>query len=310
MISDRITNKNKWKYVAILLFITLAPNVKAQTQLFSYTQFMNNLTPLNPAYSLLDKAGSVSSLVREQWVGVDGAPVTYLLNGNLPLESINSAAGSTVFYDSFGVEHQAEANVYFAKAIQLGEKNYLGVSMNAGIRNYVANYSQLGSADPLFVNDVRNTKPNVGFGIIYYSDWYYLGISVPELTITSLGTASIQNKANFRNNYYFSGALITNLNDEDFKLKPAVLFTYANGIPLIADLSATIIIKNMLGLGMDYRTNNELAGILTLSIGTFQIGYSYQSGTSPENLGAFNVSTHEVSLIYRFGSGASKPRIL
>jgi len=281
----------------------------AQNQSFNFTQYMDNLTPLNPAYSLLDQAGSVNTMARKQWVGIDGAPTTYLINGNVPIQSIEGSVGLIVFYDQFAVEHQTEANFYFAKAIQLGQSDYLAVSLNAGIRNYVANYSQLDPNDPTFSNDVRETKPNLGFGVLYFTDWYYVGVSAPELTITSLGTASVQSNNNLKSHYYFSGALITDLG-EDFKFKPSVLVSYAKSVPLIADLSGIFYIKETLGLGANYRFNaNQAAGILTINLDQMHIGYSYQFGTS-SNLGGFNLATHEVTLGFRFGKGIGKRKLL
>ena len=309
---SQMVNQNKRaavQGVLLLLSLFIAAGVQAQTQQFSYTQYMDNLTPLNPAYSLLDKAGSVSMLGRKEWVGIDGAPTSFLFNGNLPISSIDAAAGLNVLNDNFAIEHQTEVNAYFAKAIQLGPQGYLGVSLNAGIRNYVANYSQLAANDPVFATDVRQTKPNVGFGVMYYTDWYYLGISAPELTFTSLGTASVQSNNNFVAHYYFSGALITNI-DEDIKFKPATLFTYASGVPLVADFSGTFYLKETLGLGVDYRTNNEMAGIITINVSSFHIGYSYQFGTSSNNLGGANIPTHEVTLSYRFGKASGNNKLL
>jgi type IX secretion system PorP/SprF family membrane protein len=132
---------------------------------------------------------------------------------------------------------------------------------------------------------VRETKPNIGFGVIYFSDWYYIGISAPELTITSLGTTSVQNNNNFKNHYYFTGAFIADMG-EDFKVKPSILFSYAKGVPLITDFSSILYIRETLGIGASYRLNQEMAGIMTLNLDNFHIGYSYQFGTSSRNLGA------------------------
>jgi type IX secretion system PorP/SprF family membrane protein len=291
-----------------LLLIVTGHSAVAQQQAFSYTQYMDNLTPFNPAYSLLDKAGSIHSLARKQWVGIEGAPVTYLINGNLPIESIDGAAGLIVFNNQLAIEHQSEVNAYFAKGIQLNSENYLGVSINAGVRNYAANYSTLDSSDPTFRDDVRGTKPNIGFGVIYYSGWYYLGISAPELTITSLGTASIQSNTNFRNHYYFSGAILADIN-EDIKFKPATLVAFAKGVPLVADVSVTLYMKQTLGLGINYRTDKTMAGIITINVNAFHVGYSYQLGTSSANLGGFNNATHEISLSYRFGKLTTTPML-
>ena len=291
-----------WCFIAVT-------KVAAQRQAFSYAQYMDNLTPHNPAYSLLDKAGSISTLASKQLVGIDGAPTTFLFNANLPVESINGSVGLIIFNDKVAIENETEFNAYFAKAIQVGSNDFLAVSLNAGLRNYVANYSQLAVDDPTFKTDVRETKPNVGFGVMYYSDRFYVGLSVPELTITSLGTASVQNNANFRNNYYFAGALITDLS-EDIKFKPATLVSYTKGVPIVADISGIFYLKEILGLGVNYRTNKQMAGIITINLDSFHIGYSYQFGTSSTNLGGFNNATNEVTLSYRFGKASGNSKLL
>ena len=144
---------------------------------------------------------------------------------------------------------------------------------------------------------------------MYYSDTYYIGISVPELTITSLGTASQQSSINFDNHYYFAGGLLMDL-DEDIKFKPAALVAYTKGVPLTADISGTIILKEQLGIGVDYRTTKQAAGIITINVDNFHIGYSYQFNTASQDLGGINIPTHEVTLSYRFGSGANSPKLL
>jgi type IX secretion system PorP/SprF family membrane protein len=304
-----INSKNSPLILAVLFILISITGANAQQQPFSYTQYMDNLTPFNPAYSLLDEANSFSTVARKQWVGVDGSPETFLVNGNFRLENINSSAGMIIENDQFAIEHEIEADAYFAKAIQLGQNEYLAVSLNAGLRNYVANYSSLDANDPVFTNDVRETKPNAGFGVMVYTDWYYLGVSLPELTITSLGTASVQNNVNFKNNYYFTGALITAI-DDDIKFKPAFLLSYVSGVPLLADFSGTFYLKETLGFGINYRSNNEVAGIFSINVNSFHIGYSYQFGTGAENLGGFNNATNEVSISYRFGNGSSTHKLL
>jgi type IX secretion system PorP/SprF family membrane protein len=304
--------KNQLTLVPFLLLILLAGRVKAQSQAFSYTQYMDNLTPLNPAYSLLDKANSVYLLGRKELVGINGSPATEFINVNAPIESITGAAGLTVLNDQFAIEHQVEANVYFAKAIQLGLDAYLGVSLNAGVRNYTNNLSSIdNNNDPELNTDIRQTKPNVGFGVMYFTESYYIGLSVPELTITSLGTAGVQDSENFRNHYYFAGGFITDLG-EDIKIKPATLVSYVVGLPTTVDVSATFYLKEIIGFGVNYHVQssaNKAAGIITINLDSFHLGYSYAFNTG-QNLGGINPSTNEVTLSYRFGRGANHPKLL
>jgi type IX secretion system PorP/SprF family membrane protein len=294
--------KRKKQFILILslLLIISGSKLMAQQQIYSYSQYADNLTPINPAYSMLDKAGSLNIMGRKQFVGIEGAPSSLLFSGALPIESIGAAAGIYVLNDQVAVERQLEVNAFFAKGIQLTSNDYLAVSLNAGVRNYVANYSSLDAYDPQFRDDVRETRPNIGFGVMFYSDKYYIGVSVPELTIRSLGTASIQDANYLKNHYYFSGAYLADLN-EDIKFKPSTLISYVNGSPLLADITGTIYLKEQLGLGASYRTNKRASGIISVNTETFKVGYSYQFGISSNNLGGFNTAIHEVSLSYRFG---------
>jgi type IX secretion system PorP/SprF family membrane protein len=300
-----IPNKKQFVFIISLLLVITGSKLMAQQQIYSYSQYGDNLTPINPAYSLLDKAGSINVVGRKRFVGIDGAPSSLLLSGSLPLESIGGAAGLYVLNDQIAVERQIEVNAFFAKSIQLTEKDYLSVSINAGIRNYVGNYSTLDYYDPEFKDDIRETSPNIGFGVMFFSDKYYLGVSVPELTIRSLGTASVQQANYLKSHYYFTGGYLADV-AEDIKFKPTTLVSYVNGSPLLADVTGTIYLKEQLGVGAGYRTDKRASGIISITTDTFRIGYSYQFGVASNNLGGINTATHEVSLSYRFGKTSER----
>jgi type IX secretion system PorP/SprF family membrane protein len=309
MTSLQLYSNKKFKAGIVSLFLLMITALQANAQQSaSYTQYMDNLTPLNSAYSLLDKSASVNTLFRTQYVGIQGAPNTFIFNGNLPLDNINGAAGLIINNDNFAVEHQTEVNAYFAKSVQLSDNNFLAVSLNAGFRNYIADYAGLAPGDPVFADDIRETKASAGFGVLYYTDKYYIGVSVPQLTFRDLGAGSILDNNYFRNHYYFSAAYLANLGDDGIQLKPATLVSYVRGVPLIADISTTFYFKNALGVGINYRTNAEMAGIISYNVSNFHIGYSYQFGTTSNNLSEFSNATHEITLGYRFGKGSDKPK--
>ena len=299
------------KYIPVILMAVLSlagSAAKAQSQnLINYTQFADNLTPFNPAYSLLDKSGSVSTLLSRQFVEIqNGAPTAFLMNLNLPFESIDAAGGLIIKNNSSGPETLTEINAFFAKAIQLTGTDFLSVSLNAGMRKYV--FLNPDPSDPEFT-DVRQTNPNLGFGVMLYSDTYYLGLSVPELTIRSLGNAAVTTQIDLENHYYFAGGILLPM-DEDFKFKPAALVAYAKNTNVLASISGTLYIKDIVGLGVGYRTDKQMSGILSYTFDYFRLGYSYQVGTSSNNLGAINSATHEVTLSYRFGKGTMTPKLL
>lgn len=305
----RVVSKQLRVAAAASLLSLFAGHAEAQ-QASSFTQYMNNLMPYNTASSLLNAGTAINAIGRRQWVGVEGAPSSFLFTGSTPIEQIKATSGLIVLQDEFAAENLTEVNAFIAKAVQLTETNYLSASFNAGFRRYTANYSQLDAADPKFSDDIRETVGTVGIGLLLYNpERYYIGASLPRLSIRSLGKASVEDNRHLRNNYYFSGAFLQSLGKQ-VKVKPAVLLAYTRDLPVLVDFSTTFYLDELVGLGLNYRTTSEVAGILTYMFkSNFQAGYSYQVGLGSNRVGNAGNGTHELSLGYRFGKGL-KPRLL
>ena len=122
----------------------------------------------------------------------------------------------------------------------------------------------LDNTDPQINTDLRETKPNVGLAMMFYSENYYVAVSTPELTINVSNSNAPQN-ATCRNRYYFTGACIIAL-DDDINLKPATLVTYSKTIPTPVDVSTIRYVKNTVGVGFKHNFNKQMAGILSINI--------------------------------------------
>jgi hypothetical protein len=77
---------------------------------------------------------------------------------------------------------------------------------------------------------------------------------------------------------------------------------------LLADVSS-VVFFDAIGIGVNYRSNNEVAGILQYLYRNFNIGYSYQAGLSRKHIGWYSRGTHEVSLGIRFGEPVPRPQL-
>lgn len=293
--------------ILLLVGLTGSKVVAQQQRIYNYNGYADDLTPVNAAHTLVTGVNMIGMRGNRQLVGIDGGPGSLMLSGHFQMKSIGASAGVYVMNEHIAVENQTEVNGFFAKAVQLTENTYLSVALNAGFRNYTANYTQLDASDPQFSADVRETRPNLGFAVMMYSTNYYIGLSVPELTFRSLGTASVQDVTYLRSHYYLTGAYVLSLS-EDVKLKPATMMLYTTGSPVLANLSGTLYLKEQLGLGLNYRTDKTAAAMLSLITKSVQIGYSYQFGVSNTVSGA-NTVTHEVGISYRFG-GVGNNRLL
>ncbi|MXV16348.1 PorP/SprF family type IX secretion system membrane protein [Hufsiella ginkgonis] len=281
-------------YFLVVSLFAAAP-VLAQ-QGYNYNQYMNNLTPLNPAYAAIGESGTASALARKQWVGIEGSPSTVFFTGSLWLPSIKSSAGLIVANEEAGIEKQFEAQAFFAKSVSLAENTSLSVSVNAGLRRFNANYNELDSGDPKFRENTTETSGLTGIGLLLHGSRFYAGLSVPRISLKKGNDLQL-----LKPGYYAMGGYLLDAGTT-LKLKPAILFSYVANLPLRTDVSVTAYLKEQLGFGVNYGSNREMAGILSYIFrNNIGIGYSYQFSAGAENLGQGTNSTQEVSLNYRFG---------
>lgn len=294
--------KKHLSIIALFVLTLVSYNKAWAQQPFTFTQYTNNLTPVNAAYSTLDDAGNLNVVGRKQFIGINGAPSTFLFNGSLPLAGIASNSGLIILNDKYGAENLTEINGFFAKKIQLSGTNFLSAGINAGFRNHKVTTSSLDPSDPRFANsDINETETNVGLSAMLSGSNYFVGLSLPRLTLSSIGK-SAQENGYVMNTYYLTGAYIKALND-DFKVKPAALIAYGgSNLPVAFDVSTTLYIKNVLGLGVNYHSQDALAGIVSVFINNnILFGYSYQFSVGQYALGGINNTTQEITLSYRFG---------
>jgi hypothetical protein len=93
--------------------------------------------------------------------------------------------------------------------------------------------------------------------------------------------------------------------------KPAALATYTKGVPFIMDFSTTLYLKSTLGICANYRSNNEMSGIISVTSNIIKLPYNYQFFTTSNNLGGLlSNATHEVTFSYRFGNHLLSKNIL
>jgi hypothetical protein len=73
-----------------------------------------------------------------------------------------------------------------------------------------------------------------------------------------------------------------------------------HGSPIEADLNGTLWIKDIIGIGAQYRTSADIAGLLEIqATPQIRIGYSYDRSVT--RLQGFNSGSHEIMLRYEFG---------
>lgn len=288
-----------------LAFIGIAESASAQQEAM-YSQYMFNMLALNPAYAGSRNVVSASLLYRNQWINMEGAPRTATFTIDAPINNKNVGLGFQLFSDKIGITSTTGGFASYAYRIRF-DKGTLSFGLQGGVGQYIANFTgvQLNSGvvnDIAFSQNVNKLLINLGTGIYYNTDRFFLGISSPQLLnnkLTDLNTRGNDSFAGQQLHVFVSSGYVFPIG-ADLNFKPSILLKGVKGAPIEADINATLWINNVLALGAQYRTEASVAGLVELQVTPqFKIGYSYDLSTT--KLVRYNSGSHEILLRYEFG---------
>lgn len=276
----------------------------AQQQIM-FTQYMFNGLAINPAYAGSHETVSATALMRQQWTGLDGAPSTQTFSMHSPLKKERVSLGLLVMHDKIGVTNQNGVYGSYAYRIPLSTKGKLAFGLQAGATFYNALFSKVSPTDPTFKNDIRLAQPNVGFGVYYNTDRFYAGISMPQLIETKFDKSSTDPDSKLVRHYFASAGYVFDMGPS-VKLKPNVLVKAVPGAPVEFDLNLNALLRDVLWVGLSWRTFDSFDAILQLQVtDQLQVGYSYDFATTTD-LSRVNGGSHELMLNYRFTFAKSR----
>lgn len=291
--------KTRIIFIAILLSQLLC----FSQQDSQYTQYMYNTVNVNPAYAGSRESLSIFLLHRNQWVGLDGAPVTNNVSLNTPLGDSNFGLGFSVVNDKIGptTENQISADLAYFIPVSENYKLSLGLKGTANIFNLDVNKLNIyDQNDPQFQNLDSEFTPNVGAGIYLFSDNTYFGVSVPNLFETKHFDDNSVSITREKMHYYIIGGHVFDISP-NLKFKPAFLTKIVEGAPLQTDITANFLINDKLTLGAAYRWSAAVSGLVGFQISeSWFIGYGYDMETT--KLSNYNSGSHEIFLRYEFFS--------
>lgn len=267
-----------------------------------FTQYMYNMSVINPAYAT-DNPGmlNLGGIYRSQWVGIDGAPSTASFFAHTPL-SERVEVGLSIVHDEIGdVIKENNITADFAYVLPLDDNNNkLSFGVKGGITTFDGNISRLQTNqpnDPAF-QDINELFPVFGVGAFWFGDNHYLGLSAPNLFTSK----HLENEQGLRAlgeenvHYFLTGGYVFDL-AQDFKLKPAFMARGVEGAPLSIDITANVLMFNRLEAGIGYRWDESLTGLINFAVTPgLRVGYAYDYTTS--NLGNYNDGTHEFLLLF------------
>ena len=295
----KMKSKNRKKIFLTVVFILIESFAYSQ-QDSQFTQYMYNTINVNPAYAGSRRVMSIFGLHRNQWVGLDGAPITNAFSLHSPIDDTNWALGLSVINDKIGPSNENAISVMASYTIKTSENYKLSFGVDGAINQLNIDYNKLrtyDTSDALLLKQVDNKfSPNIGAGLYFHSDKNYIGISIPNLLETKHYNDIKKAVANERVHFYFITGYVFDLSSS-VKLKPALLSKIVVGSPLQIDLSANFLFNEKFTLGAAYRLSNTWSAMAGFQMSkSWFAGYAYDLERT--KLASYNSGSHEIFLRY------------
>lgn len=292
-------------YITSLILFVFGLSSQAQ-QDPHYTQYMYNMNVMNPAYAGSKETLSLGLLYRQQWVNVDGAPKTATFSGHSPVGK-NVGLGLSFISDKIGPVEENNVYADFSYTLNLGGEHRLAMGLKAGATFHkVGLYSDIGNGyvpdpnDVAFSENINNIYMNVGAGFFYYTQKYYLALSVPNmlnskhLDVTQNGTG--YNFGSETQHYFLTGGYVFNLSDNT-KFKPSFMLKSAFNVTPSLDVSANVLFFEKFEIGATYRIDDSYGGMVNYAITpSIRVGYAYDHIVS--DLKVTTPASHEFMLLF------------
>lgn len=288
-------------YFLIALALFTVVDVKAQ-QDPQYTQYMYNMSIMNPAYAGSKENMAGGLLFRKQWINMDGAPTTGTFFINSPVGK-NVGLGLSAINDKIGPVEETNVYADFSYTLNLGDDRRLAFGLKGGgTFHKVGLFSEIGDGyvpdldDPAFQQNSNKSFLNLGTGFFYYTNKYYVAVSVPNMLKSSYLDFNGRRFGTETLHYFITGGYVFDINP-DLKFKPSTMIKSSMNAPTSIDLSANFLFNNKIEAGVTHRLQDSFGAIVNYTINpNLSIGYAYDHIVS--DLKVTTPSSHEIMILF------------
>lgn len=285
--------------LALLLLLTFLDATAQQDP--HYTQYMYNMNIINPAYAGSKENLSFGLLYRKQWIEIEDAPTTFSFSGSAPVGK-NVGLGLSVISDKIGPVEENNVFGDFSYTLNLGGERRLALGLKAGVTFQKIGLRSLiqptlpDPNDGAFAEDTNNTKLNIGTGLFYYTDKYYVALSIPNmLKSVHLDYNGVKYGTEIQH-YFLTGGYVFDLN-QNLKFKPFAMVKSAINAPTSLDVSTNFLYLEKFELGATYRLQDSFGALVNYAVSpSLRIGYAYDHIVS--DLRVTTPSSHEIILLF------------
>ncbi len=304
-------------YTLLIVVSGVASHAQQDPQ---FTQYMFNNLYITPAFAGVEGVTQLTAMHRSQWLGYEssfndgGAPTTQLISFTTPIYKLKSGLGVYVVNDKLGPQNNQEAHAMYAYHLGLKESK-LSFAVKVGFYSQSLNYDQYRAIhpdDPLLSGKSgkeSQIRPDVGFGLFYRSEKYYLGAGINHLTKAEFDFGINQSRNALENHMNFTAGYYYEVNF-DLMLTPTILVK-TDFKEYSFDLGVIATLKDKMWAGLSFRQSeaaNVLLGYSFLKDQSLRLGYAIDVVVKDQE--AKENFSHELLLSYQLPGVTSGKKVV
>lgn len=306
--------------VLIIIYACHTPILAQNNAVFNH--FYANPYILNPAEAGSDAFTSLKLNHRQQWRGLEGAPVITNLTFQTPFDYKKFALALNATNFTRGIITTTDVLATYAYTVYLTKETTFHFGLSVGVTGNSLDLSEVGDLNDSVLSDFQNDniQPIGNFGIKLKSpSGFNLGVSLPRLFEPNLIAQQDFQSYDFSPvdevvvMTYFKRKLdkkiVTRrkggvnrrvaIEDAYAPLQLYVLYKYSKIVDQRIEVVGTLNLGENLMLGAAYRLNHGFAGLLGINAGSFSFNYAYDP--SANQIEGFTQGTHEIQISLNIG---------
>ncbi|MEY4629351.1 MAG: hypothetical protein RLZZ595_1677 [Bacteroidota bacterium] len=315
-------------FIILLLFLFHATHAQFRPH---YTQYILNNYIVNPALTGIDNYIDVKMSMRNQWLGIDGAPKTFYATvhgalgkgdfrqnatsfdmigqntrGNEFLPQYTTAAphhgiGFTALNYKTGYINRVTSYATYAYHVGLNESTSLSAGFGLGFTSFSIDRTKItlaNSSDP-FVDETiatfKKIKPELNAGLWLYSSKYFVGISAQQIIPSKLSLIdNAENKSTLVPHLFATAGYRAPIS-YDVSLIPSIMVRYISNLPVGVDFNLKAQFQDIFWVGANYRNQDGFAAMAGMNFARkVHLSYAYDLNKGKYLLSTMNRGTHEI----------------
>ncbi|SFN90202.1 type IX secretion system membrane protein, PorP/SprF family [Capnocytophaga haemolytica] len=278
--------------LSAVLFCAYSHIMQAQNMNYvDYIFYTETQNLINPAAVGGEKGHTIMLNLRNQWLQsydsdapqVQSLITTYRLTKRIGL-------GVSVVNNKVFIQRETAFLADFSYSIPLNETSeiYLGLKAGGNLFNLdgsrIKTYNEKGQYDPLLNGYSGRFQPNVGAGVYYKTDRFYVGLSAPNLLASDVVKKKdgIVTSVAEQMYFYALGGYYLPIT-QDITLCPSMQAYLAKDTHYQVCATAAALYRDFLEVGIGYRTETVMNGYAMFKAPDWHlsVGYGFETNEIP-----------------------------